>query len=120
MIFGNGEVHLFTSDDKPAPTALFTELATATLKRCEQTFVERGEQYGDSWRNCRWYALKAVAKQLGIDVTDQGARCLALAMFTDMKYQRIEGGWNEDHILDGINYSAALASEMKNCLASMH
>ena len=98
----------------PAQTALFTELASATLKRCEQTFTERGEQYGDTWRNCRWYAVKAVAQKLGITLNDQQARCIGLAVFVDMKYERMGGGWNEDHLRDGINYQAALSSEMNN------
>lgn len=92
---------------------LFGELVSATLERAKSVQNERAGQYGDTWRNCRWLILKAVLRELGVEVPDVYLRAIALASFDDMKYERFEGGYKEDNLDDGINYSAALAEQMR-------
>lgn len=92
--------------------ALFAELTKPTLERCANIFNERGGQYGDTWRECQFLALKAVARELGITIIDDHCRAIALAALVDVKYIRLLGGYSDDSLIDGINYSAALAQEM--------
>jgi hypothetical protein len=75
---------------------------------------ERGSQYGDTLKNGQWLVLKSVAKECGIELTVDQARKLAVAALCDVKYQRFEGGYKEDHCDDGINYLACLAELMKS------
>lgn len=96
---------------------LFEENALATLDRVKSTFTERGQQYGDTWRDCQWLALRAVAFQLGVAIPPECLRPLAAAVLVDVKYQRLQGGFKDDHLVDGIAYAANLAEEMRTCLA---
>ena len=96
--------------DKP----LFQRRAEPTLQLAQDTFRTRGDQYGDTWQDCQWLKLKAVLfTTYGMKPSDSQCRAMALAAYADMKYQRMQGGYAEDHILDGINYDAALATEMR-------
>lgn len=92
---------------------LFEERASETLNSAIDTFKKRGQKYGDTWRNGRWLTMAAVAKKLGYDIPFKHRRAIAAAVLVDTKHQRMEGGYDEDHLKDGINYSAFLASEMK-------
>ena len=92
---------------------LFPELALSTLKKVEATFNQRGEEYGDTWRDCQWLNLRAVLKELGIEVSDYALRPIVLAGLVDLKHQRMQGGWKYDNPIDGIAYTAALAEEMR-------
>jgi len=97
----------------PEPPNLFKENAVATLAQVHETFCQRGGEYGDTWRNCQWLAVKAVARRLGITLTTEQARKIAAAVLVDVKYQRLEGGYKEDSLIDGIAYEANLVAEMK-------
>lgn len=93
---------------------LFEQRVTETLKRATDTFRTRGDQYGDTWRDCQWLKLRAVLfTTLGLKISPAQCRAIALASLGDVKYQRMQGGYAEDHLIDGINYDAALASEMR-------
>lgn len=45
-------------------------------------------------------------------------RAISSAALVDVKYQRLEGGWNPDHLVDGINYMAFLHDEMREIIAN--
>jgi hypothetical protein len=92
---------------------LFDTLVSKRLNKTIEIAKERGDQYGDTLKNCQWLKLRAVAKELGWTLTHVGARLLAIAGLCDVKYQRFEGGYKEDHLDDGINYDAVLAELMK-------
>ena len=102
-----------TFDEQPAPQATFTRLASATLRRVEAVFVQRGAEYGDSWADNTWVTTLAVAKKLGVNLRKEHCRAIALAAFVDAKYTRNIGGYKDDSLMDGINYTAALAEEMR-------
>lgn len=100
-------------------TPLFQRRAEPTLKLAQDTFRTRGDQYGDTWADCQWLKLKAILFTMWGKIPTPGqCRAMALAAYADMKYQRMQGGYAEDHILDGINYDAALATEMREIYAS--
>ena len=92
---------------------LFEQRANATLSKVTATFGQRGTEYGDTWRNCRFVVMKAIARELRLNIPDDAYRALATAAFVDMKYQRNEGGYKEDSLIDGIAYGAFLADEMR-------
>ena len=100
-------------------SALFDSNALETLKKVEAIFTQRGNEYGDTWRNCTFTTLKAVAKELGATIPDHALRAVATAAFVDMKYQRMEGGYKSDNIHDGIAYMAFLDKEMEIAKAKM-
>lgn len=92
---------------------LFETHALATLGRATDTYVGRGSEYGDTWRECRFLKMAAVARALGYEIKPEHFRALATAAFCDMKYWRFLGGYKDDSLLDGINYDAFLAEEVK-------
>lgn len=100
-------------------TPRFEANAMATLDRVQKTFTQRGAEYGDTWRNCKFITFKSVAKDLGVEVPDEFCRALVTAGFIDMKYQRPEGGYKDDSIIDGIAYMAYLAQEMLELKAAL-
>jgi hypothetical protein len=97
---------------KPA-TPIFESHTLTSLDRAKEIFAGRGTEYGDTWRDCQFLKMKAVAKSLGIEIDDSHYRALATAAFSDMKYWRLLGGYKDDSIIDGINYDAFLAEEMR-------
>jgi len=93
---------------------LFETLALPTLERVKATFTQRGGEYGDTWRNCEFITTKAIAKEFGVNIQSLDIlRSIALGILVDLKHQRLEGGWKEDSIIDGIAYSAALAEQVR-------
>ena len=92
---------------------LFETHALATIQRSVETFAGRGLEYGDTWKDCQFVTMKAVAKELGCDIAPAHFRALATAAFVDMKYWRGLGGYKDDSLVDGINYQAFLAEEMR-------
>lgn len=99
-------------------TPLFESHASATIERATATFAGRGKEYGDTWREARFITMQAVARQLGCVIKSEHFRALATAAFCDMKYWRGLGGYKDDSLVDGINYQAFLAEEMR-CI-SLH
>jgi hypothetical protein len=91
----------------------FERLAGATLARVADTFGQRGTEYGDTMRDCQWLAMKAVAARLGYKIQPEHFRALCIAGFVDMKYQRLQGGYKEDSVVDGIAYAGFLAEDMR-------
>ena len=91
---------------------LFEKRALASIKRVTATFGQRGNEYGDTMRDCQWLALRAAAKELGIDIPIEKARAIAIAGMVDIKYQRLQGGYKDDSIIDGIAYASFFADEM--------
>jgi hypothetical protein len=92
---------------------MFELRADATFERARDTYAGRGTEYGDTWRECQFIKMKAVARALGIDIKPEHLRAIATAAFCDMKYWRLIGGYLDDSIVDGINYDAFLAEEMR-------
>lgn len=92
---------------------LFQNNALTSLQRCQAIFTERGDEYGDSWRHCRFSTMRSVCEKFGIIVPDGMFRMVALAAMIDQKYSRQEGGYKDDSMLDGINYQLALAEEVR-------
>jgi hypothetical protein len=93
---------------------MFEKRANATLARAAATYSGRGVEYGNTWADhCQWLAMKSTAKHLGVEVPDRFFRAFALAAIVDQKRQRLEGGYKDDSVLDGIAYEAAWAEEMR-------
>jgi hypothetical protein len=93
---------------------LFEQRCNATFSAAKRIFRERGDQYGDTWRHSQHLALKAVLEKLyEIEPGNIECQALAAAVLVDVKYQRLEGGWNADHAHDAINYEAFLADAMR-------
>lgn len=92
---------------------LFEQHAGKTIGVVTSTFGERGQQYGDTWRDCQWLTLKAVSRKYGVDIPEYAVRALALAALCDVKYQRQQGGYKEDSVVDGIAYGLVMVEEIK-------
>jgi hypothetical protein len=90
------------------PEPLFTSHADATLTRVADTYKQRGEQYGDTWRHNRHLALEAVLRTGNANNTS-----IAAAVLLDVKYSRLLGGYKDDTLVDLIAYAALLAEEMR-------
>lgn len=102
-------IKITCSVDQP----LFERRALLTIKRAIETFAGRGIEYGDTWGECTFNTMKSVARKLGCQINPEHFRALATAAFIDMKYWRHLGGYKDDSMVDGINYSAFLAEEMR-------
>lgn len=98
----------------------FESNAVATLQRVQSTFSQRGSEYSDTWKTCRFLNMKAVAREFGIEIPDAYYRALASAAFVDMKHERMSGGWKDDNAVDGIAYLAFLAEEMGQLTKKQH
>lgn len=97
-------------------TPLFDSNASTTIARVNATFNQRGGEYGDTWRDAQWLNMKAVAALAGLKLDTATARVLAAAALSDVKYQRMQGGYKDDTIIDRIAYDANLAQEILNFL----
>lgn len=94
---------------------LFDALCKARLNKTIQVCEERGNQYGDTLKNCQWLVMRAVSERLDSwPLSMEAARKLAMAALVDIKYQRFEGGYKVDNLDDGINYAAVLAELMEH------
>lgn len=108
------EEHAFSKLEQPNSTQpLFESNAGATLERVKSTFCQRGNEYGDTWKNCQFLTMKAIARKFGITIPDKFYRALSAAALCDMKHQRLEGGYKDDSLVDGIAYEAFLAEEVR-------
>lgn len=95
----------------------FAECADKTLDRCRKILTERGAQYSDTWKECRFLALRSTLDVLKAHgMADRDLRAIAAAVFVDMKYTRLLGGYSDDSVVDGINYMALWADEMQGIL----
>lgn len=103
---------------------LFEQLLERRLGKAIKIGNERGNQYGDTLANGQWLVTLSVLREFwswglnigDFEINERGtdlARALAIAGLVDVKYQRFEGGFKEDHLDDGINYQAVLAELMK-------
>lgn len=92
---------------------IFETFADTTLNRVRGTYAQRGTEYGDTWAHCQWLALKATARELGVEIPDSKLRAIAAAVLVDVKYQRLEGGFKDDSVIDGIAYNSLWAEEMQ-------
>lgn len=92
---------------------LFERRAMASMKRAQSIFQGRGLEYGDTWKDARFLTMKAVAKELGIEIKDELYNAFACAALCDLEYERMSGGYKDDSLIDGINYSAYLAELMQ-------
>lgn len=90
----------------------FETNALATLHRVESTFGQRGTEYGDTMKNCQWLTMKTIARRYGIHIPPELFRALAVAGLCDVKYQRQEGGYKDDNLVDAIAYQSFLAQDI--------
>src|SRR5690606_2318918 len=97
----------------PRQTPIFEEFTAASAQRRTAIYKQRGDEYGDTWRNCQFLIAKAVAKKLGFNIPHDHLRAIVTAGFCDMKYQRFEGGFKYDHLEDGPNYQDFLNEAMR-------
>lgn len=88
--------------------------ALPVLAECCEVMGSRGMEYGDTWENNRWLAVIAVARQFDIHLSISAARAIGAAAMVDVKYSRLEGGYKDDSLVDGINYAANLVGEMRS------
>ncbi len=95
------------------PKPLFQSLASTSLDLVKATYTQRGTEYADTWRTCQWITLHSVARKLGIPLSQEHCRAIALASLVDCKRERMAGGYKEDSLIDGIAYEAALIGEMQ-------
>lgn len=98
--------------DMNVSESLFSRNANSTLSAVRLTYDERGGQYGDTWKDCQWLAMLATAGELGLDITRDECRVLAAAALVDVKYQRLQGGFKDDTLIDSISYQANWRAEM--------
>jgi len=97
---------------------LFDTNAGKTIAKVTETFNQRGNEYGDTWRDCQWLNMKAVADLAGVTLDTATCRLFAAAALSDVKYQRMQGGWKDDTIIDRIAYDANLAAEVETYVAA--
>jgi len=90
----------------------FERNAEASLAKVRAIFTERGGQYADTWELAQWVKTIAVARSIGIELSNEQARKIVAAALCDVKYWRNLGGYKEDNLLDGIAYDANLMAEM--------
>ncbi len=90
----------------------FETNAIATLQRVQSTFGLRGTEYGDTMAHCQWLTMKTIARRYGVDIPPDLFRALAVGGLCDVKYQRQEGGYKDDNLVDAIAYQSFLAQEM--------
>lgn len=57
--------------------------------------------------------MKAVASKFCLHINPRLMRAIALAALVDVKYQRGEGGYKDDNIVDGVAYQLVLAEEIR-------
>lgn len=101
---------------------LFTSALKKRLNKAIEIVDQRGKQYGDTLKDCQWLVMRAVYDELYCYISkwtsDEFFRSLAIAALCDIKYQRFQGGWNEDNIDDGINYQAILPEMIELAIQS--
>ena len=89
----------------------FDRNARKTLAQVDAIFMQRGQEYSDTWEDAQWLALIAVARRMGIKLSKDQARRLGAAALFDVKYARLSGGYKEDTVIDAIAYAANFAAE---------
>ena len=100
--------------EKPKP--MFEAMADPVIDTVRTTYAQRGEEYADTWANNRWLALKSVLDRHGValdKVSKAELDRIGAAVLVDVKYARLEGGYKEDSVIDGIAYQALWAGTMK-------
>jgi hypothetical protein len=92
----------------------FISSATATIKEVASTMQERGSQYCDSWgKDGIWLLTKSLIKKYtDVEIDDEAAKAIGLAVFVDQKYSRFLGGYKKDTAVDIIPYLAALVNKV--------
>lgn len=91
---------------------MFERNADASISKVRAIFTERGGQYADTWALAQWVKTIAVARSIGVELTNEQARKLVAAALCDVKYWRNLGGYKEDNFIDGIAYDANLVALM--------
>lgn len=96
------------------PPMKFEENALKSLARVEAIFCERGTQYADTMLHCQFLFMQAVRDRFELDIPDEFLRALYVAGAVDVKYARMEGGYKDDNVMDGVAYQLFLAQEVKD------
>jgi hypothetical protein len=93
---------------------LFEENCLPVLNDVVDVFRQRGNEYSDTWRTCRWFAMIAAFKLAGIPVPDNEVlRTIAAGVFLDVKYERLGGPYKEDTPIDLLAYDANYVAQMR-------
>jgi hypothetical protein len=106
-------LHLNIQKQMNTNQPIFETYADLSFGRVRATYAQRGTEYGDSWRNCQWLAMRATCRKLGIEIPEKLLRALAVAALYDVKYQRLEGGYKDDSVIDAMAYGGLWAEEMR-------
>jgi hypothetical protein len=93
---------------------LFDKYLFSGFDRQKEICQSRSAKYADTYRDCQWLWMKAVAKRLGAVIPQDAFMAIALAAYADQKYQRMQGGYDEDHGRDGTNYQTVCIECVKH------
>jgi hypothetical protein len=101
----------------PSDPPTFTCAADATLARVQRTYIDRGEQYGDTWAlpNIQCPLTEYVLSLRRDPDYRAWLRLLRAAVLADTKESRIIGGpvSIDDNLLDGIAYRATFTEFLR-------
>jgi hypothetical protein len=92
---------------QPTDPPTFTRAADASIDRVRQTYVARGNAYGDSWALPNIHSpLTEYVLGLRRDPDYRAwLRLLRAAVLADVKESRMQGtGSIDDHLIDGVAY----------------
>lgn len=96
----------------PKPAGRFESNMRASWKEVDATVLQRAGEYADTWSDCQWLKVKAIAKRFGLELSTEMARALAAGALCDVKYQRNQGGYKRDSFLDGVAYDLNAMEEV--------
>lgn len=98
--------------DTPKPAGRFESNMRASWAEVDATVLQRAGEYSDTWSDCQWLKVKAIAKRFGLELSTEMARALAAGALCDVKYQRNQGGYKRDSFLDGVAYDLNAMEEV--------
>lgn len=102
---------------KPESTHWFNQHANEIHKETYAILNERAGEYADSWRSMNFPFMQSALRELGIEISVEQIRLLALGALCDTKLSRIQtGAFKPDSYIDLNNYSAAFASAVREYL----
>lgn len=96
----------------PKPAGRFESNMRASWAEVDATVLQRAGEYSDTWSDCQWLKVKAIAKRYGLELSTDLARALAAGALCDVKYQRNQGGYKRDSFLDGVAYDLNAMEEV--------
>ena len=103
----------------------FERLALNSMDEVKETFFTRGQQYADTYKTCKWHIMRAVINKVvpqlkNVELSHSQCVAIGLAAFSDMKYERMSGGFKRDHLVDSISYESALLTAVDEATFGQH